>query len=73
MGNIQISEKLFIQLVKYHLLEMDDRELSEEINMELNDKLTKLIHRDLYSKYLKAEQQQDKKEALENYIKNKNP
>lgn len=73
MGNIQISEKLFIQLVKYHLLEIDDRELSEEINMELNDKLTKLIHRDLYSKYLQAEQQQDKKEALENYIKNKNP
>ena len=73
MGNIQISEKLFIQLVKYHLLEIDDRELSEEINMELDDKLTKLIHRDLYSKYLQAEQQQDKKEALENYIKNKNP
>lgn len=73
MGNIQISEKLFIQLVKYHLLDMDDRELSQEINMELDDKLTKLIRRDLYSKYLKAEQQQDKKEALENYIKNKNP
>lgn len=52
MGNIQISEKLFIQLVKYHLLEINDKELSEEIRIELDNKLTKLINRDLYSKYL---------------------
>lgn len=52
MKNIQISEKLFIQLVKYHLLEIDDKELSEEIKVELDNKLTKLINRDLYSKYL---------------------
>ena len=45
MANIQISEKLFIQLVKYHLL--DNKELSEEIKIELDDKLTKLINRDL--------------------------
>lgn len=67
MGNIQISEKLFIQLVKYHLLEIDDRELSKEIKIELDDKLIKLINRNLYSKYLQAEQK-DKREALEEYI-----
>ena len=71
MRNIQISERLFIQLVKYHLLEIDDKELSKEIKIELDDKLTKLINRNLYSKYLQAEQEQDKKEALERYIKNK--
>ena len=71
MGNIQISEKLFIQLVKYHLLEIDDKELSEEIKIELDDKLTKLINRDLYSKYLQAEQK-DKRETLEEYIKHRN-
>ena len=68
MKNIQISEKLFIQLVKYHLL--DNKELSEEIKIELDDKLTKLINRDLYSKYLQAEQK-DKREALEEYINHK--
>ena len=69
MKNIQISEKLFIQLVKYHLL--DNKELSEEIKIELDDKLTKLINRDLYSKYLQAEHKQDKREALEEYINHK--
>ena len=76
MHNIQITEKLFIELVKYHLLDMDEEqkeELEKAIKDELENKLTKLIHRDLYSKYLQAEQEQDKKEALENYIKNKNP
>lgn len=71
MKNIQISEKLFIQLVKYHLLEIDDKELSEEIKIELDNKLTKLINRDLYSKYLQAEHKQDKREALEEYINHK--
>ena len=71
MRNIQINEKLFIQLVKYHLLEIDDKELSEEIKIELDNKLTKLINRDLYSKYLQAEQK-DKREALEEYIKHRN-
>ena len=69
MSNIQISEKLFIQLVKYHLL--DNKELSKEIKIELDNKLTKLINRDLYSKYLQAEQK-DKREALEEYIKHRN-
>ena len=54
MRNIQISERLFIQLVKYHLLEIDDKELSKEIKIELDDKLTKLINRNLYSKYLQC-------------------
>ncbi len=74
MHNIQITEKLFIELVKYHLLDMDEEQkekLEKTIKEELENKLTKLVNRDLYSKYLQAEQEQDKKEALEKYIKNK--
>lgn len=74
MHNIQITEKLFIELVKYHLLDMDEKqkeELEKAIKEELESKLTKLVNRNLYSKYLQAEQEQDKKEALERYIKNK--
>ncbi len=76
MHNIQITEKLFIELVKYHLLDTNEEQkekLEKVIKKELENKLTKLIHRDLYSKYLQAEQEQDRREALENYIKNKNP
>ncbi|MCI8291261.1 MAG: metal-dependent hydrolase [Clostridia bacterium] len=72
MSNIQITEKLFIELVKYHLLEIDDERLSEEIKAELNNKLTKLINRDLYSKYLQCDIEIDRKKALEEYIKYKN-
>lgn len=72
MGNIQISEKLFIQLVKYHLLKIDDKELSEEIKIELDDKLTKLINRNLYSKYLQCDIEEDRKKALDEYIKHRN-
>ncbi len=72
MRNIQISEKLFIQLIKYHLLEIDDKKLSEEIKIELDNKLTKLINRDLYSKYLQCDVEADRKKILEEYIKHKN-
>lgn len=72
MKNIQISKKLFIQLVKYHLLEIDDKELSKEIKIELDNKLTKLINRDLYSKYLQCDVEVDRKKILDEYIKHKN-
>ncbi len=75
MHNIQITEKLFIELVKYHLLDIDEeqkKELEKAIKEELESKLTKLVNRNLYSKYLQAEQGQNKKEALEKYIKSKN-
>ena len=74
MHNIQITEKLFIELVKYHLLDIDEeqkKELEKAIKEELESKLTKLVNRNLYSKYLQAEQGQNKKEALEKYIKSK--
>lgn len=74
MHNIQITEKLFIELIKYHLLDMDEEqkeELEKAIKEELESKLTKLVNRNLYSKYLQAEQEQDRREALEEYIKNK--
>lgn len=75
MHNIQITEKLFIELVKYHLLDIDEeqkKELEKAIKEELESKLTKLVNRNLYSKYLQAEQGQNKREALEKYIKSKN-
>nr|CRY97631.1 hypothetical protein [uncultured prokaryote] len=73
MSNIQITEKLFIELIKYHLLDVNEEQkekLEKTIKEELENKMTKLINRDLYFKYLQAEEQ-NKREALEKYIKSK--
>lgn len=51
--------------------EEQKEELEKAIKEELESKLTKLVNRNLYSKYLQAEQEQDRREALEEYIKNK--
>ncbi|WP_285816095.1 hypothetical protein [Thomasclavelia cocleata] len=72
-SNIQISEKLFIQLIKYHILEINDERLSEEIKIELDNKITKIINRNLYSKYIQCDTKANKKKALDEYIKHKNP
>lgn len=68
MSNIQISEELFIKLIKYHLLEINDD--IEDIKKELDNKLNKIVNRQLYSQYLKCSEN-EKKEILKKYIENK--
>ena len=60
MKNIQISEKLFFALLKYHLVEIDD--VLPEIKKGLEDKLEAMVRRDLYTKYKTAptEEERDK-------------
>ena len=49
MKQIQISEQLFTELVKFHLLDMEENLPS--IKQGLEAKLDALVMRDLYSKY----------------------
>lgn len=46
LKNVQISEKLFFVLLKYHLLETDD--VLPEIKKGLEEKLEAMVKRDLY-------------------------
>ena len=50
---MQISEELFIALLKYHLVEIDD--VLPEIKKGLEEKLEAMVKRDLYTKYKTAQ------------------
>ena len=66
MKNVQISEKLFIQLVKYHLLDVEVEE--EQIAKGLEDKLDAMVKRELYTTYKTAISPVEKEKARQEYL-----
>lgn len=48
---IKISESLFINLIKYHLLEQTNVEIEEKIKSNLLEKMESIEKRNLYSNY----------------------
>ena len=65
---VQISQTLFIELVKYHL--MDHHEPSQEgyIKTELKDKLDAMIKHDLYTQYKSATTEEEREKARQQYL-----
>lgn len=63
---IQISQKLFIMLVKYFVLDMEVD--CEEIKKELNKKLDAVSMRQLYRTYKTAPTEAEKEEARQKYL-----
>lgn len=66
MKKIQISEELFLTLIKYHLLEMD--EFSEKIKTGLENKLEAMTKRELYTRYKTAPTVEEKEKARQEYL-----
>ena len=66
MKNVQISEQLFVALVKYHLLEMDD--VYPEIKKGLEKKVDALVMRELYTKYKTAPTEEEREKARREYL-----
>ena len=66
LRNVQISEKLFFALLKYHLVEMDD--VLPEIKKGLEEKLEAMIRRDLYTKYKTASTEEEREKARQEYL-----
>lgn len=66
MKNIQIPEALFIALMKYHLLDMED--VKQEIKKGLMDKMDSITMRLLYSKYKTAPTEEEKEKARNEYL-----
>ena len=66
MKNVQISQKLFVALVKYHLLEMYEEE--EWIRKELTSKKDAITKREIYSKYKTAPSEEEREKAREEYL-----
>ena len=46
MRNVQISQELFMQLLRFHL--MKDESCEKEIKKELEKKLDRMVMRDLF-------------------------
>ena len=66
LKNIQISEELFVALVKYHLLEMDD--VLPKIKKGLEKKFEAMVKRDLYTKYKTAPTEEEREKARQEYL-----
>ena len=66
MSKIQISEELFVDIVKYFLLEQEER--LPEIRRGLEQKLDALAMRELYTKYKTAPGEADREKARREYL-----
>ena len=66
MKNVQISQELFFDLVRFHLLERE--ELSIEIQKGLEAKLEAMVKRELYTKYKTAPTEEEREQARKEYL-----
>ena len=58
MGNVQISQELFMQLLRFHLVE--DGSCEKEIKQGLEKKLDRMVMRDLYGKFKTAPTEEER-------------
>lgn len=66
MKQIQIPEELFVLLIKYHLMDME--EVQPEIKKGLMDKMDSITMRLLYSQYKTAPTEEEKQKARQEYL-----
>ena len=66
LKNVQISEELFVALLKYHLVEIDD--VLPQIKKGLEEKLEAMVKRDLYTKYKTASTEEEREKARQEYL-----
>ncbi|MCD8198103.1 MAG: complexin-2 [Lachnospiraceae bacterium] len=66
MKNIQIPYDLFVSLLRYHLLEINDCEA--EIQIGLEKKLDALVMHDLYSRSKAAPTAEEREKARQEYL-----
>ena len=77
MKQLQISEALFLKMIKYFYSEeigFDDEgifDLEREIKKELQRKLDRITMRSYYTKYKTAETEQEREEARKKYLDEK--
>ena len=66
MKQVQIPQKLFVQLIRYHLMEDDSR--VDEIRIGLEKKLDALVLRELYGKSKTALTEEEREKARQEYL-----
>lgn len=73
MANVQISEELFLNLIKYHLCGMNawEDDLNQPIERELQAKAEAMINRQLYSKFKTGATPEEREKARQEYLERK--
>lgn len=66
MKSVQISQELFMQLLRFHLVE--DESCEREIKRELEKKLDRMVLRDLFGKSKTAPTQEEREQARQEYL-----
>lgn len=66
MKQVQIPQELFVQLIRYHLMEDDSHE--DEIRIGLEKKLDALVLRELYGKSKTAPTKEEREKARQEYL-----
>ena len=66
MNNIQISKKLFWDLLEFHLLEKYEK--SDDIQKALNEKLDRMVMHDIYTKSKTAATEKEREKARQEYL-----
>ena len=66
MKNVQISQELFMQLLRFHLVE--DASCEWEIKQELEKKLDRMVLRDLFGKSKTAPTQEEREQERKEYL-----
>lgn len=66
MKNVQISQELFMQLLRFHLVE--DESCEREIKQELEKKLDRMVLRDLFGKSKTAPTKEEREQARKEYL-----
>ena len=66
MRNVQISQELFMQLLRFHL--MEDESCEKEIKKELEKKLDRMVMRDLFGKSKTAPTEEEREQARKEYL-----
>ena len=66
MGNVQISQELFMQLLRFHLVE--DGSCEKEIKQGLEKKLDAMVNREVYSKSKTAPTEEEREKFRKEYL-----
>ena len=66
MKNVQISEELFVAIMRYFMLEQEEQLL--QIKQGLEKKLDAMVMRELYTKYKTAPMGEEKEKARKEYL-----
>ena len=66
---VEISQELFIDLIKYHCIE--DNPKNEKICQALEEKMDRLVRRELYTRSLTAPTEEEREAARKEYLDKK--